>query len=106
MGDAYLAHHAVEMGDLESLREEIANGADIEAVLGNISLLQHALDVEISGIHGGHGMHVDLTALVLAAGADPFRKTGWNEISAVEMAEEGGHWLAVALFRAWGHRDS
>lgn len=106
MTDDYIIHAMVEMEELDNLRKEIDAGIDVEVVHGGLSLLQHALDVEIAGIRAGNGPHVDVSALLLAAGADPFRKTGWQNQSALEMAEAEGHWLAAALFRAWGRRKA
>ncbi|GAA2672588.1 ankyrin repeat domain-containing protein [Actinoplanes palleronii] len=106
MKDDYIIHSMVEMEELDDLRKEIESGIDVEVVHGGLSLLQHALDVEIAGIRAGNGSHVDVTALLLSAGADPFRKVGRENQSALEMAEEEGHWLAAALFRAWGQRPA
>jgi hypothetical protein len=49
-------------------------------------------------------LHVDVTALLLARGADPRRAC--NGIPAVLVAELRGHWLAVELMRAWIDRLS
>jgi hypothetical protein len=60
MTPAYLA---VENEDLTSLRELLDSG---------MTLLQHAVDIEIDGhTQTGLPLHVDVTAYLLARGADP-----------------------------------
>jgi hypothetical protein len=50
-------------------------------------------------IQTGEPLHVDVTALLLARGADPLRSC--NSITAAMEAEQRGHWLATELMRAW-----
>jgi uncharacterized protein len=106
MNDYSAAHDAVEAEDIDALREALLGGADVEEVDGGMSLLQHALDVEIAGLRADNYLHVDMTALILAAGADPLRVIGYHKRSALQMADDNGHWLAVALFEAWADRTS
>ena len=94
-------HLAIETEDLDAIRDMIAAGVDIENLNGGTSVLRHALDVEIEGMRAGYALHVDMTVLVLAAGADPARPTGEPAESALETARRGEHWLAVELFEAW-----
>jgi ankyrin repeat protein len=98
-------HHAIEMEDLDTLRDLIANGADIELVYGGLSPLQHALDIEICTFRADEVWHVDLTSLILGAGADPTRVVGHRQETALQMAEESGHWMAVAVLKGWIARN-
>jgi hypothetical protein len=94
-------HEAVEMEDLERLRDLLDAGGDVEEVANGLTLLQHAVDVEIDGhTQTGEALHVDTTAYLLARGADPTRGRGGAEGplgSAQHMALVRGHWLATAL---------
>lgn len=101
MSDYSAAHDAVEAGDLQRLLEAIRAGADLEEEEGGISLLQHAIDVELAGHENRHELHVDMTALLLALGADPLRPAGVRTISAQQFATDNGHWLASLLIDAW-----
>jgi hypothetical protein len=66
------AHRAVENGDLPRLRELLDNGVDVEEIDGGVTLLQHAVDVELDGhTQTGARLHADVTAYLLARGADP-----------------------------------
>lgn len=98
------AHAAVEHEDLPRLRDLLDAGADVEDDNGDgWTLLRHAIDVEFDGhVQTDTPLHVDVTALLLARGADPLRHT--NGISVLEEAEERGHWLAAELMRAWTNR--
>ena len=95
------AHQAVELEDLVRLRELFNAGSDVEDDDGDgWTLLRHAIDTEIDGhTQTGLPLHVDVTALLLARGADPMRKC--NGMPVVVEAEIKGHWLAVELMRAW-----
>jgi hypothetical protein len=94
------AHDAVEHEDLPRLRELLDGGVDIEEVDGGQTLLQHAIDVEIDGhTQTGEPLHVDVTAYLLARGADP------GAGSALHHARLRGHWLAVALIEAQDGRQ-
>ncbi|NIK62006.1 hypothetical protein [Kribbella shirazensis] len=100
------AHLAVEMEDLPRLRELLDGGADIEEVDGELTLLQHAIDTEIDGhTQTGEPLHVDVTAYLLARGADPLASPlASGAGSALHMAQLRGHWLAVALIEAFVKR--
>jgi hypothetical protein len=94
------AHFAVEKEDLPRLRELLDGGVDVDEVDGGLTLLQHAVDVELDGhVQTGEPLHVDVTAYLLARGADPFASPGGG--SALHMARVGGHWLAVTLIEAF-----
>ncbi|MET7685795.1 ankyrin repeat domain-containing protein [Streptomyces sp. NPDC005423] len=96
-------HHAVEMEDLEALRDLLDRGADINEERQGLTLLHHAIDVEIDGhTQTGDPLHVDVTAYLLARGADPQRRSGGGSgISAEHMALTRGHWLASCLIEEW-----
>jgi uncharacterized protein len=96
-------HHAVEMEDLDAIRALLDSGGDVEEEEGGWSLLQHAIDVEVDGsTQTGDALHVDVTAYLLARGADPTRRSGGGRgTSAEHMALWRGHWLATALIESW-----
>ncbi|ATY16642.1 ankyrin repeat domain-containing protein [Amycolatopsis sp. AA4] len=102
------AHIAVEMSDLPALRDLLDQGVDVDEECNGMTLLQHAIDVEGDGhVQTGNPLHVDLTAYLLARGADPLRRSNdFEQVTAEEMAERYGHWLALALFDAWKKRAS
>jgi hypothetical protein len=95
------AHEAVELEDLIRLRALLDADHDAEDDDGDgWTLLRHAMDTEIDGhIQTGNPLDVDVTALLLARGADPLREC--NGVPAVAEAELRGHWLAIELMRAW-----
>ena len=95
------AHHAVEHEDLPQLRDLLDAGADVEDDNGDgWTLLRHAIDVEHDGhVQTGGPLHTDVTAFLLARGANPLRHT--DGIPIVEEAEMRGHWLAAEIMRAW-----
>lgn len=94
---------AVELGDVKALKEALDSGADANQERHGMTLLQYALDVELdSHTQTGEPLHVDATALLLARGADPRRRSGGGTgVSAEHMAFVSGHWLALELFSAW-----
>ncbi|WP_222928388.1 hypothetical protein [Cellulomonas telluris] len=95
------AHAAVEHEDLPRLRDLLDAGTDVEEVAGGLTLLQHAVDVEIDAhVERGAPLHVDTTAYLLARGADPLAPGGHGAGSALQAARLGGHWLAVALIES------
>jgi hypothetical protein len=62
------------------------------------TLLHHAIDIEIDGHdQTGKPLHVDVTAFLLARGADPMRP--YNGVPAIVEAETRGHWLAAEVMR-------
>jgi hypothetical protein len=97
------AHAAVESEDLPRLRELLDGGVGLEEVDGGQTLLQHAIDVELDGhMQTGGPLHVDVTAYLLARGADPLASPiDGGGASALHMAQIGGHWLAVSLIEAF-----
>jgi hypothetical protein len=103
VSDLSPAHLAVELEDLEVLRDLLDAGADVHEEHFGSSLLMHALDVEIDGHNqSGESLHVDTTAYLLARGADPTRRGGGGTgITAEHYAFTNGHWLATALFKEW-----
>lgn len=106
-GDTSRAHDAVEMEDLVLLRSLLDGGADVEATELGMTLLQHAVDVEVDGhIRTGGPLHVDATALLLARGADPLAPGPAGMGSALALARKSGHWLAVELFASHLRREA
>ncbi|NJQ13572.1 ankyrin repeat domain-containing protein [Streptomyces bohaiensis] len=97
------AHHAVEMEDLHRLRDLLDGGVDIHQEQNGYTLLHHAIDVEIDGHEqSGEPLHVDVTAYLLARGADPRRRSGGGTgISAEHLALTRGHSLATCLIEEW-----
>ncbi|MEU0316038.1 ankyrin repeat domain-containing protein [Nocardioides sp. NPDC006273] len=95
------AHLAVEHEDLPALRDLLDHGTDLEEVDEGMTLLQHTVEVEIDGhIQSGDPLRVDVTAYLLARGADPLASALPGIGSALHMAQVNGHWLAVALIEA------
>jgi len=99
------AHLAVEHEDLPRLRDLLDAGHDIEDDNGDgWTLLRHAIDVEQDGhLQSGGPLHADVTAFLLARGADPTR-SGPEGMPAVTEARTRGHWLAAEIMRAWIER--
>lgn len=95
------AHNAVEHEDILALRDLLDAGHDVEDDDGHgWTLLRHAIDVEHDGhVQTGKPLHADVTAFLLARGADPQRQC--NGMPVVVEAEIRGHWLAVEIMRAW-----
>jgi hypothetical protein len=56
------------------------------------------------GIHArtGQPLNADVTAFLLARGADPLRQG--SGLPVVAEAETRGHWLAAEIMRAWIRR--
>jgi hypothetical protein len=102
------AHLAVENEDLPRLRELLDDGVDVEEIDGGMTLLQHAVEVELDGhTQTGVPLHVDATAYLLARGADPLASSvGGGVGSGLHMARVGGHWLAVSLMEAFAARGA
>ena len=106
------AHIAVEHEDVLLLRDLLDAGHDVEDDNGDgWTLLRHGIDAEIDGhvqSDQRHPLHADITAFLLARGADPLRRNP-EGVSAIDEAEARGHWLAVELMKAWigrGRGDS
>jgi ankyrin repeat protein len=102
------AHRAVEADDLPKLRELLDGGVSVDEVDSGLTLLQHAIDVEIdSHTQTGLPLHVDVTAYLLARGANPFTSSLDDGLaSALHMAKLRGHGLAVTLIEAWHGHDA
>jgi len=96
------AHHAVEHENLPQLRDLLDAGHDVENDDGDgWTLLRHAIDVEYDGhIQTGEPLHADVTAFLIARGANPLRP-GPDGIPAATEAELRGHWLAAEIMHAW-----
>jgi uncharacterized protein len=101
------AHRAVEIGDVAALRELLDAGADVEdRGPDGLTLLFHAIDVESdSAAQAGDPLHVDMTALLLARGAD-LALGHPHQPDAAMLAESCGHWLAAELIRAFMSRSA
>ncbi|WP_218135927.1 hypothetical protein [Nonomuraea jiangxiensis] len=97
------AHLAVELEDAERLQALLDDGASVHEEHSGLTLLHHAIDVEADGhVQTGDRLHVDMTALLLANGADPRRRShGGTGVSAEHFAFVRGHWLATRLINAW-----
>src|SRR5437773_7633734 len=95
------AHDAVEHEDLPRVRDLLDAGADVEDDDGDgWTLLRHAIDTELSGhAQTGQPLHADVTAFLLARGADPLRRC--NGMPVVEEAAIRGHWLAAEIMGGW-----
>jgi uncharacterized protein len=109
MGGMSPAHLAVEHQDLEALAQLLrSGGADVHEEHDGLTLLHHAVDVELdSHNQTGEPLHVDTTALLLALGADPRRGSGGGAGPTAEhFAFVNGHWLATCLFEAWIKRTA
>jgi uncharacterized protein len=93
-------HDAVELEDVALLRDLLNAGGDVEGDVGDgWTLLRHAIDVEIDACDQVDArLHVDVTALLIARGADPERSN--NGVSVLEEARNRGRWLAVELMES------
>jgi transposase len=103
------SHHAVEGNDLPRLRDLLDAGHDVEGDNGDgWTLLRHAIHGEHDRhLQTGEPLHADITAFLLARGADPRHRH--NGTSVIEEAETRGHWLASVIMHAWisrGQRHS
>lgn len=94
------------MEDLSRLRQLLDDGAAVEDPDEHgMTLLHHAVDVEGDGaLQSGGPLHVDVTAFLLARGADPNAVDRRGRMP-LDYARANGHWLAVELLTAWS-RDS
>lgn len=98
---------ALDADDLPALKAALDAGADVNAERDGVSLLQVAMDSELDAhAQTGEPLHVDATALLLARGADPFRRTaGGAGTTAEHVAFLNGHWLAMELIEAVRRRQ-
>ncbi|MFF9056333.1 ankyrin repeat domain-containing protein [Streptomyces erythrochromogenes] len=85
--------------DAETLARLLAAGADPNAVLGNSTLLTHAIDTEgDSTLQTGRPLTVPITAILLAFGADP-QLADPDGVTPMALAKQYDHTLAVDLLR-------
>jgi hypothetical protein len=98
------AHLAVEHQDLPRLRDLLDAGHDVEDDNGDgWSLLHHTIDSECDAhLTSGQPLHADITAFLLARGADPHRPR--NGVPALTEAENRGHWLAAEIMKSWSQQ--
>jgi pyruvate/2-oxoglutarate dehydrogenase complex dihydrolipoamide acyltransferase (E2) component len=96
-------HQAVTDHDLNRLRDLLDNGHDIEGDNGDgWTLLRRAIHAEADRhARTGEPLHADMTAFLLARGADPLA----SGMPAQAEAEALGHWLAAEIIRGpWTRR--
>jgi hypothetical protein len=95
------AHQAIEQHDLAQLRELLDAGNDAEdQTQDGLTLLRHAVHREhTTHVERGGPLHVGMTALLLARGADPHHLRDGTSIET--EADILGHWLAAEVIRAW-----
>lgn len=91
------AHGAVEFEDLRELSRLLETGADPdERTAEGMTLLHHAVDVEIDGaIQSGATPETNATRVVVESGASPFHR--WHGALALDDAVERGHDKAADL---------
>jgi len=94
-------HQAIEQHDLAQLRELLDAGTDAEdETQDGLTLLRHAIHREHTArVERGGPLHVGMTVLLLARGADPHHLRDGTSIET--EAEILGHWLAAEVTRAW-----
>ena len=91
---------AIERTDVDRLRRLLDAGADIREARDGWTPLHHAVDIEVdSAAQTGGALHVDITALLVARGADPL-SPDTQGVTPLESAESRGHWLAGEVMRA------
>ncbi|GIH01396.1 hypothetical protein [Plantactinospora mayteni] len=95
-------HQAVEEQNFILLRDLLDAGHDVEDDNGDgWTLLRHAIAVEEDHHRRtGEPAHADMTAFLLARGADPHH-TGPDGATPLQEAEHRSHWLAAEIIRAW-----
>jgi hypothetical protein len=93
-------HAAGQLGLVKELHELLKAGADVHEEHDGLTLLHHALDVEIQAVRQDAAeFHADVTALLLPMGADPTRPSHEGRgVSAEHVAFVQGHWLALLHF--------
>jgi uncharacterized protein len=93
------AHQAVSDHDLNRLRDLLNDGHDIEDDSGDgWSLLRRAIHAEADRhARTGEPLHADMTAFLLARGAEP-RKDSAGTAAEADLL---GHWLAAEIVSAW-----
>ena len=96
------AHQAVTDHNVNRLRELLDDGHDIEGDNGDgWTLLRRAIHAE-QARHASTGepLHADMTAFLLARGANP-HEGGTGTAAEAELL---GHWLAAEIIAAWAKR--
>jgi hypothetical protein len=95
------AHQAIDQHDLVQLRQLLDAGNDAEnETQDGLTLLRHAVHREHTAhIERDGPLHVGMTVLLLARGADPHHLRDGTSIET--EAEILGHWLAAEVIRAW-----
>ena len=93
------AHAAVEHERLDELERLLDAGWDVDdATSDGMTLLHHAIDVELDGAtQTGSPLGVALTSLLVVRGADLDHR--WHGQTPLEAATDRGHHLAVKAIR-------
>ena len=96
------AHDAVEFEDLDALAAALEEGGDVnERTADGMTLLHHAIDIEVDGAwQTGQPLRVETTKFLVDRGADLTLR--WQGQTPLEAAESWGHHLAARLIRAAG----
>lgn len=91
------AHGAVEFEDVIELRRLLASGGDPdERTTDGMTLLHHAVDVEIDGAaQSGTSPGTSTTRVIIEAGANPFHR--WRGVLALDDAVDRRHSEAADL---------
>ncbi|MFE5912649.1 ankyrin repeat domain-containing protein [Streptomyces wedmorensis] len=91
------AHQAVESSDHATLTRLLDEGADVNEVCCEMTLLTHAIELEgDSALQSGQPIDSALTAIVLAYGADPVATVEGHQ-SPYELAQFYDHGMATRL---------
>ncbi|MFE5908237.1 ankyrin repeat domain-containing protein [Streptomyces wedmorensis] len=90
------AHQAVESSDHTTLTRILDEGADVDEVCCQMTLLMHAIETEADvATQSGEPIDSALTAILLAYGADPHLAV--NGEAAYDWARHLGHDMATRL---------
>ncbi|MEU4173306.1 ankyrin repeat domain-containing protein [Streptomyces sp. NPDC026665] len=93
------AHQAIEDEEIFELVKLLDSGVDPNEIVGNMTLLAHAVDYEgDSANQTGQEMGVAYTAVLLAFGADPNLAAEGGE-TPLALADEYSHDSAKKLMR-------
>lgn len=93
-------HAAVEHKRIDELMRLLDAGWDVDdATSDGMTLVHHAIDVEVDGAtQAGSPLGVELTTLLVNRGADLGHR--WQEKTPLEAAKDRGHYLAVDVIRS------
>jgi hypothetical protein len=94
------SHQAVENYNLAALRDLLDDGESPNDIANGKPLLHRAIDAEHARHAAGDNLHADITTLLLVRGAD-LQLRAHNTVTALEHAEQLGHWLAIEILQAW-----